>query len=255
MSIEAKVALYKFVYETEEFDTEEYETLEDAADDMIEESSYDHYGVPAYEVDGMEFAVTDDYSEAEEGAIQWNESVTEECGPGNFWEDYVESGWFEDIQREMNESYAEEIKDDNSSDEDLYVNRLHEELCDFGLMEPLNLDEEPTQGEYDTTEEYDDAYEEWEANSYDTKSRVEDEAANMISELAEKMSEDQGDAVQYYISEFGDEEFNTVVKENNLIDVRAYAEFCVRTDGVSHALAGYDGNEYEVDGFYIYRTN
>jgi len=77
----------------------------------------------------------------------------------------------------------------------------------------------------------------------------------MISELAEKMSEDQGDAVQYYISEFGDEEFNTVVKENNLIDVRAYAEFCVRTDGVSHALAGYDGNEYEVDGFYIYRTN
>lgn len=261
MSTEAKVAIYKWAYETEDFDTEEYESIEDAAEDLVEESRYDHYGVPVYEVDGMEVCATDDYDVAEEGAIQWNESVTEECGPGNFWEDYVEKEWFEEAQREMNESYAYDIKDESSSDEDMYVNRLHEELCDYGIMSALDLPEEPEQSDYQTDEgeddedAYNEAYYEWEGDCDNIRSEAESEAEDNVSELADKMTEDQGDAVEYYRDNFGDDDFNRVVKDNGLLDVRAYAEYCARIDGVAHALAGYDGEEYEQDGYYIYRTN
>lgn len=261
MSIEAKVAIYKFAYETDEFDTEVYETLEEAAEDLVDELGYDYYGLEAYEVDGMEVAVTDDYDVAEEGAILWNESVTEECGPGNGWEPYVESGWFEDAQQEMNESYADDIQNESSSDDDMYVNRLHEELADYGIMSALDLPEEPDQDDYEDEDgepdeaAYDYAYEEWEQEVERLREDAESEAQDNISELADKMSDDQGDAIEYYRDNFGEDEFNRIVKEQELLDVRAYAEYCADVDGVAHALASYDGNEYEEDGYYIYRTN
>ena len=64
-----------------------------------------------------------------------------------------------------------------------------------------------------------------------------------------------GDYIGEYKSQFGEEEFQNTLIRNNLIDTDALATWCVDMDGVAHYLASYDGEEYEQDGYYIYRTN
>ena len=58
-----------------------------------------------------------------------------------------------------------------------------------------------------------------------------------------------------YKFQFGEEDFKHTLIRNNLIDTDALAKWCVDMDGVAHYLASYDGEEYEQDGYYIYRTN
>ena len=64
-----------------------------------------------------------------------------------------------------------------------------------------------------------------------------------------------GDYIGEYKFQFGEEDFQNTLTRNNLIDTDALATWCVDMDGVAHYLASYDGEEYEQDGYYIYRTN
>ena len=64
-----------------------------------------------------------------------------------------------------------------------------------------------------------------------------------------------GSWMEEYKFQFGEEDFNNVLIRHNLIDMDALANWCVDMDGVAHFLAHYDGEEYEQDGYYIYRTN
>jgi len=60
------------------------------------------------------------------------------------------------------------------------------------------------------------------------------------------------DPVGYYLEEFGE------VPDwlSNYVDVDALAEEAVNIDGAAHFLAGYDGDEIELDtGAYVYRVN
>lgn len=64
------------------------------------------------------------------------------------------------------------------------------------------------------------------------------------------------DYIQWFKDNFGEKEFNTVVKENNLVDLDSLAEAITEADGPANELARYDGKEIELPcGYYCYRSN
>mgnify|MGYP001409904524 CR=1 FL=1 len=250
-----KEALFDFIY-GENFDSEVYESKEDAIENLVE-YSYQSYGLDSFECDGGEYLVADSYSDAEEAAKDSIKDLFDDIGIEGFnlgsIESFVDSRWFEEAEKEMHESYVYDIKDETSSDEDLYVNRLHEELCDNGLMDPLELPTEPERDDFEDESDYDSAIEDWENECESIRNRAESEAEDKMYDLSDNMM--SNDSIEYYIDNFGESEFNDVAKRNDLFDIDAIAQYVLDTDGVGHILAGYDGNEYEQNGCYIYRTN
>lgn len=76
-------------------------------------------------------------------------------------------------------------------------------------------------------------------------------------DAVEKCLEDWGDDyIQWFKDNFGEKEFDTAVKENNLVDLDALAEAITDADGPANELASYDGEEIELPcGYYCYRHN
>ena len=64
-----------------------------------------------------------------------------------------------------------------------------------------------------------------------------------------------GQEMEEYKFQFGDQEFNKIILSNDLIDIDALAQYCVDVDGVAHFLAAYDGEELETNNIYLYRYN
>ena len=68
----------------------------------------------------------------------------------------------------------------------------------------------------------------------------------------------EGNEVEYFINNFGEEDFSKMVTENHLIDWDDVIDWVEREDGRG-CLASYDGveNEVEIEGevMYVYRTN
>lgn len=64
-----------------------------------------------------------------------------------------------------------------------------------------------------------------------------------------------GQWIEEYKFQFGDEEFHRVLTHEGLIDLEELAKYCVDIDGVGNYIASYDGDEIEHEGYYIYRTN
>ena len=76
-------------------------------------------------------------------------------------------------------------------------------------------------------------------------------------DAVEKCLEDwDDDYIQWFKDNFGEKEFNTAIKENNLVDLDALAEAITEADGPANELARYDGKEIELPcGYYCYRSN
>ena len=76
-------------------------------------------------------------------------------------------------------------------------------------------------------------------------------------DAVEKCLEDwDDDYIQWFKDNFGEKEFNTAIKENNLVDLDALAEAITEADGPANFLARYDGKEIELPcGYYCYRSN
>lgn len=67
---------------------------------------------------------------------------------------------------------------------------------------------------------------------------------------------EEEDSIQWYINNFGKEDFNKVVIDKGLVDLDALAEAITEADGPANELAGYDGEEIELPcGYYCYRHN
>lgn len=64
-----------------------------------------------------------------------------------------------------------------------------------------------------------------------------------------------GQWVEEYKYQFGEQDLYNTLLDNNLIDMEELAKYCVDVDGVASYLASYDHEEVEYDGYYIYRTN
>lgn len=229
---------------TEAVDTDDRrKALADHLGVDIETITTSRYDDKTFETeDGEEYLVLDS-DEAREAAITSVKDTLDDIGIESFTDDFkewayrnaVETDWFDDALRESKEFYADDIE---SEDDNEYGTRLIHEMYDEGILEDDDF-EKDEDGEIDYTRV---------KETVDIDSKKED--------FVDKLVENMGDAVEWYRSEFGEDELARTVRDNDLIDADAVAEEAVDWDGVGHFLSYYDGKEIELDdGWYAYRTN
>lgn len=140
--------------------------------------------------------------------------------------------WFYEAFQEFYETYADDI---SAEEDDVYGTRLVQECYDAGIITDDNFREDEN-GDVDYTE-------------------------CLVPEnvLAERLTSYLVGSIDDYVEEYrfqlGEEEFDTVVRNNNFIDWDAVIEETKELDGRGPMLAGYDGIEIDWDDYYIYRTN
>ena len=168
------------------------------------------------EVEGFEFTVSDDYTALEELATEQVKEIIEDCGlTQNLIDEAYIKGW---IDESWFEDYWREHNEFLAYEEDIQYIATEEEL------------EELENGQ--TTEE--------------------EIREHYYNDLQSSIENNWVDEFKYQL---GDEEFQRVLLQENLIDIDEVANWCVEMDGVAHTLAHYDGDEIECNGYYIYRTN
>lgn len=252
---------------------------------------------------GNEYLVlTDD--EADDKALEWEKNVLDEIGvegmERHVYEDFIDSEWFDNAMREHNEGYAYDIMND-SADSDEYVNRLHEEMVERRIMsgpewpdeddytyEREEFDEEePSEDDFDSKDEWQEAYSEWEdaqtefENEHEAEQdRLEEEAEeefenakndyrdelesdveNNIDEFVNSLDGDYDDGIEYWEQNFGGEEVTRIAKENGLIDFDGLAQYIIDQDGRGTVLNHWNGDEDEetvtfrdeTETYYIYK--
>ena len=74
-------------------------------------------------------------------------------------------------------------------------------------------------------------------------------------EFLDYLIEDAGNSIDWYIDCFGYEEFKSVCEECDLIDWDSVIKEVISEDGVVNSIDTYDGKEYEVGEYFIYRLN
>lgn len=86
-----------------------------------------------------------------------------------------------------------------------------------------------------------------------------DRGCKDIDEFVGSLMNDIADFIEEYKFQFGDDSFNEIIKNNNLIDLDGVANEVLEIDGRGYTISTYDGVEYEqtIDGttYYVYRTN
>ena len=168
------------------------------------------------EVEGFEFIASDNYTSLEELATEQVKEIIEDCGlTQNLIDEAYIKGW-------IDESWFED-----------YMREHHEFLA---------YEEEI---QYIATEEEMEAIEAGELTEEDVRE-------NYLESLNSSIEGNELDEFKYQL---GDEELQRVLLRESLIDIDKVAEWCVDMDGVAHTLATYDGEEEEFNGFYFFRTN
>jgi hypothetical protein len=128
-----------------------------------------------------------------------------------------------------NYDYVKDIEDESYDDK--YANRLIAELVEYGLIsENEALTTDPTELSDEFSQDY----------------------INLLT--SEQIGDDNG--VEYFIDNFGEDEFFKIVIDNNLIDFDNASKDAVNMDGIAHFLARYDGETIYLDNNVVaYRTN
>ena len=95
-------------------------------------------------------------------------------------------------------------------------------------------------------------YEEYETR---LEEEMNDAGVDTEEEFLEYLIEGADDSIEWYIDCFGHDEFKEVCEENDLIDWDSVIEEVIAEDGVANSIATYDGEEYVVGKYFIYRLN
>ena len=96
------------------------------------------------------------------------------------------------------------------------------------------------------------AYEEYETR---LEEEMEDAGVETEEEFLDYLIEDAGNSIDWYIDCFGYEEFKSVCEECDLIDWDSVIEEVISEDGIANSIATYDGKEYAIGEYFIYRLN
>ena len=203
----------------------------------ISEDEITYIGSDEYETpDGDYLVLTED--EAYDREKEYIIDLVDDIGISSFnvnTSDFVDEDWFEEAYREIETNYVDDIEYES---DDVFDNRLIQELYNEGWLEDddFEIDED---GEPDFKNVKEDA---------DLTTAKENYVQGLMDNITNYAEE--------YEFEFGKDEFDRVVEENDLVDKDALAEYCIRVDGVGHNIASYDGYEIDLgDGLYAYRTN
>lgn len=159
---------------------------------------------------GEEWVIYDNDSDAFDDAVADVLELVDDIGLGstNYWQDFVDEDKAERFFRQVYTEWNESYANDIESESAHgdYENRLEEEMADWG--------------------------------------------ADDVDEFVEMMTDSQIDegegGITHYRFNFGDEQADKIIIDEDLIDLQAYAEWAVKTDGVAHFLANYDGNELDL---------
>ena len=172
--------------------------------------------------------------EADQKAKEEVISLTDDMGINaftpNFRQDIIDNqmvdvDWFDDAMKESYEFYADDIMSEDGE----HGNRLFDEMIEEGVISEEDVTED---GEL--------------VDGIDLDEKKE--------EFVEKLCENWDNGVQWYIDNFGEEEFSDIRKENNLYDYDEIAETAVRWDGRGHFLSMYDGDELDIgDDLFAYK--
>ena len=84
---------------------------------------------------------------------------------------------------------------------------------------------------------------------------MEDAGVETEEEFLDCLIEDAGNSIDWYMDCFGYEEFKAICEECDLIDWDSVIEEVISEDGIANSIATYDGKEYEVGEYFIYRLN
>ena len=92
---------------------------------------------------------------------------------------------------------------------------------------------------------------------YETRldEEMDEAGVNTEEEFLYYLIEDAGNSIDWYIDCFGYEEFKYICEECDLIDWDSVIEEVITEDGIAHSIATYDGNEYAIGEYFIYRLN
>ena len=92
---------------------------------------------------------------------------------------------------------------------------------------------------------------------YETRldEEMEDVGVETEEEFLDYLIEDAENSIDWYIDCFGYEEFKSVCEECDLIDWDSVIEEVISEDGVVNSIATYDGKEYAIGEYFIYRLN
>jgi hypothetical protein len=216
------------------------EWMEEALNNLIQETGNNNLQIfyvrendfTCQDDDGEEYRVFKNEDLAYDYAVEEVESDME-YQPENFNRDfimeYVEiDDLFVNSFENINYDYTKDIKSEKS---EKYENRLIEELVANGL---ISEEEAQTRSSKELDEEYTQDY------------------IDLLT--SEQIGDDNG--ITHFIDNFGENEFFTLVYENNLIDVEDASKKAVEIDGIAHFLAGYDGETIYLDNNIVaYRTN
>lgn len=214
---------------TEQFGEEFAEEIEGSLD--LEKGNYSSWGeAGSVTIDGTEYSIIKDEDEAYRIAV---EAVKQDLEDEP---DMFEQGWlmghvdtgkaenlFTDIYNEMNNSYAEDIKSESSK---TYTNRLAEEMVHKGII----------------TEE----------EGVDEEFNLDDKIDEFVQPMTQGQIEEGEGGLSYYRDNFGDFDANSIIKDNNLIDIEAAADDAVDIDGWPHFLSRYDGNYETTKGGLVF---
>ena len=218
------------------------EWLKDNGNEVSEEDVEEGWGNNSFSVGGnAEYLVCTD-EEADEAFEEDQRNIIDDLGIESYsdwFQDWiinncVDTDWFEEALREEADYLAGELLNESVP---TYANRLVEECYDNNLI---------GDDDFETDEDGDPDYEQCTVDDWDLQERYKDWYVG------------NEDAVEWYKENFGEDSFNKVVKEHDLIDWDAVIEETRNNDGRG-SLATYDGkeNEFDYNGetYYIYRTN
>ena len=169
-----------------------------------------------FNINGAEYAIYNDYNQAEAEAVRQNIEIIEDCGVGEnllniaINHNMLDLNWFMDAAIE----YAELCAYDEGIE---YLADAEElEQIDAGIV-----------SEDEVREKY-------------YNSLIPDNDAAAFDE---------------FIYNYGREYTEKLIIKENLLNIEELAQYCVDVDGVAHTLAHYDGEELEHNNYYLYRVN
>ncbi len=186
------------------------------------------------EIGNQEWLFLDD-TEADMEAERSIQDLIDDVGVTyiNGWEDYIDSSFFDDVMDELNRSYAEDIANESSRE---FENRLVKECYDNGLIDDDDF-----------------AKEDEESDAPDYNECLLDKG-ELIDRLVDDMNSRERDSVEWYRFNFGDEQLSEMAIQNNAINMDELIQYVIDSDGRGHTLSNYDGNEYEFNNIFYYRT-